>query len=152
MLRSSKKTAEKYNREEKPHQVRNPKTSENGQHSNRSNDRNQKGWRPLILASPCHTSFEGYGPEDLVIIEPPHRGDDPAMAVFASLSPEGEDVGGGVLEEGASSREGGIEELPPPMIHELAGRVLKVSRGERSARFRQELDALLRRYLDDEEE
>lgn len=34
-------------------------------------------WRPIILASPSGTSYAGYGPGDVAIVEPPHRGDSP---------------------------------------------------------------------------
>lgn len=32
-------------------------------------------WRPVILASPSGTSYADYGPGDVAIVEPPHRGD-----------------------------------------------------------------------------
>ncbi|CAM9512096.1 unnamed protein product, partial [Phaeothamnion confervicola] len=32
-------------------------------------------WRPVLLASPCDTSYAGAGPADVAVVEPPHRGD-----------------------------------------------------------------------------
>jgi hypothetical protein len=42
-----------------------------------------------IIPEAADTSFEGYGPEDVVIVEPPHRGDDPQVRLPRRLqSPE----------------------------------------------------------------
>lgn len=40
----------------------------------RKEDSAMSAWRPVILASPSGTSYAGYGPDDVVVVEPPHRG------------------------------------------------------------------------------
>lgn len=99
-------------------------------------------WRPIILASPCETSFTDYAPDDVAIIEPPHRGDDPVLTAM------------GLQLDGEPLEEAYPEGLPsrPPLLHELAGQMIRLPKGEKSARFRRELNALLHRYSQDNTE
>lgn len=99
----------------------------------------EHGWKPVILASPCGTSFTDYTPGDVAIIEPPHRGDDPALTAL------------GLPVDGRSLEESFPEGLPsrPPLLHELVGQMIRLPKGEKSACFRRDLDALLRRYLEE---
>ncbi|CAN0523330.1 unnamed protein product, partial [Laminaria digitata] len=45
-----------------------------GQEEEEEEERRRR-WRPVILASPSGTSYADYGPDDVAIVEPPHRGD-----------------------------------------------------------------------------
>lgn len=52
-------------------------------------------WRPVILASPSGTSYADYGPGDVAIVEPPHRGDsDHVLSDGTKTPPIGSNSGG----------------------------------------------------------
>jgi len=76
------------------------------------------GYRPTLFSSPCETCFSGCEAEDVVVIEPPHRGDrDKSM-------------------DGS-----------PLALHRLAARALRVP-AHRKLSFASSLDALLRHHTD----
>lgn len=131
-----------------------------------SRQREQRRWLPLVLASPSDTSYAGYGPDDVTIVEPPHRGDTNRVSgdgssgtssggpdsapnpVFPGDSAEGE---GGEAEHGAlvaqnlSQAEGTA--TPLLLLHDLVALALRVRKSS-DAGFRKELQELLRRYVD----
>lgn len=55
----------------------------------------RRPWRPVVLASPSGTNFADYGAADVVVIEPPHRGDS------AHVSPSGSASNGGSCSNGS---------------------------------------------------
>eukprot|EP00903_Cladosiphon_okamuranus_P010536 g9966.t1 len=130
--------------------------------------RRRPSWVPLVLASPSDTSYAGYGPEDVAIVEPPHRGDHdwgsggrttgdisnggPGSAPIPGF-PEGSVAGGGQeVEEGALvARDlSQAEEATAPLLHHLVGLALRVRESSDEV-FRKELQELLRRYVDMEQ-
>ena len=131
--------------------------------------RQRRPWLPLVLASPSATSYAGYGPDDVAIVEPPHRGDhgwgrgdgsieigsrDPGSAptaVFPGDSAGREDK---EAEEGGdlnirNSPKAEAEETATPLLllHELVALALRVRRSSDEG-FRTELQELLSRCVD----
>ncbi|CAM9726289.1 unnamed protein product [Ectocarpus sp. 12 AP-2014] len=119
----------------------------------------QRQWRPLILASPSSTSYANYSPADVVIVEPPHRGDSShhvAEESRGNIAPETPESGGppAAAPSGRRGDFGDARSVPDPedhvplMLHELAAMALRVKPGS-DKRFRLEFEALLRRYMED---
>ncbi|CAN0264877.1 unnamed protein product [Pylaiella littoralis] len=121
-------------------------------------------WRPVILASPSGTSYADYGPGDVAIVEPPHRGDSapktpslPHSARRASTHvASGGDPAAGTSKdvgEGYELGERGFKEprvaTAPMLLHELVALALVVGKGSEE-QFRKEFQELLRRYTDNE--
>lgn len=120
--------------------------------------RRRRPWRPLVLASPSDTNYAGHGPSDVAIVEPPHRGDHDLGSGSASIpvitgnlaAGEGIEVEDGDL---VARNLSGAEETTTPsllLLHDLVGLALRVRRSSDEV-FRQELQELLRRYVDIEE-
>eukprot|EP00752_Nemacystus_decipiens_P008617 g7696.t1 len=152
------------------HHLKNADTTGNGGHRNKERledwggfegeertRRRQRSWLPLVLASPSDTSYAGYGPDDVAIVEPPHRGDHdwgdsgPIAAIPGdSASAEGKDAEDGDLAARTSS-EAGAEETPAPLLllHDLVALALRVRKSS-GEDFRQALQELLSRYVDTE--
>ena len=110
----------------------------------------RRRWRPLILASPSGTSYAEYGPDDVVIVEPPHRGDDHGnVCRISPLSDLGEVTtefprGSPAL----TPDEDLVQHGEPLLLHELVALALRVKKSDRQ--FRRELEALLGRSLREE--
>lgn len=142
---------------------------EEGPGRGRGRRRQPRSWQPLVLASPSNTNYAGYGPGDVAIVEPPHRGDsdrglgdggitatggnscrlDQAPStVFRGDSGRGE---GKEAEGGASEARdlSGAEETTTPslLLHDLVTLALRVGKRDDEG-FRRELQALLGRYVD----
>lgn len=100
-------------------------------------------WRPLLLASPSDTSFHSYGPDDVAIVEPPHRGDDDRKICFGGGVSASRGLG--VDPPAGKGRVSAEGEGAPPLLHELVVLALRLG-GD--VMFRAELDGMLRRYLD----
>lgn len=114
----------------------------------------RRRWRPVIFASPSGTSFAEYGPDDVVIVEPPHRGDDEGIIDHdAALSDVGElraESPGGTSPEDVTPDEDLVQrsEEDPLLLHELVALALRVKKSDRQ--FRRELEELIRRHLREE--
>lgn len=109
-------------------------------------------WRPVVLASPSGTSYADYGPDDVVIVEPPHRGDDEgtvdrneALSELGELRTESPD---GSPEEAVPDEDVAQRGDNPLLLHELVALALRVKKSDRQ--FRRELEALLGRRLKEE--
>lgn len=112
----------------------------------------RRQWRPVVLASPSGTSYADYGPDDVVIVEPPHRGDDEgsvdrneALSDLGELSPKSPD---GSPEEVVPDEDVAQRGEDPLLLHELVALALRVKKSDRQ--FRRELEALLGRRLKEE--
>lgn len=128
--------------------------------------RRRQPWLPLVLASPSDTNYAGYGPDDVAIVEPPHRGDrdcglgdgstggsscgrDPALI---PVDPSDSAAGGGKEVKNralatSDSPEAGEAATPLLLLHDLVGLALRVGKSSDEG-FRKELQELLRRYED----
>ena len=124
-------------------------------------------WLPLILASPSDTSYAGYGPSDVAIVEPPHRGDhdwgggDRSAGASTDSAPipgfpdnSGAGEGEAAEDDGLAARDASEAEETSTtsllLLHDLVGLALRVRKSSNGV-FRRELQELLRRYVDVEE-
>lgn len=126
---------------------------EEGGEKERTRPRRRRGsWLPLVLASPSDTSFAEYGPGDVAIVEPPHRGDTDGGP--GSVTFEAGNFDGSSTADGASvARDlSGAEEATPAllMLHDLVALALRVGKSSEEG-FRKELQELLLRYVDKED-
>lgn len=127
--------------------------------------RQRRSWRPLVLASPSDTSYAGYGPDDVAIVEPPHRGDrdcgpGDGTAGARSGGPESAPIpafsGASAAEEGKELDDGALAArdlseaaettTPPLLLHDLVALALRVGKSSDKG-FRKELQELLCRYV-----
>lgn len=110
-------------------------------------------WRPVLLASPSGASYADCGPDDVAIVEPPHRGDnddDRFNNELAFLETRGRAAASPDNRSQVENKNEG-EGVPEasdevPMLHELVALALRVPKGG-GERFRREFQALLRRHL-----
>ncbi|CAN0347888.1 unnamed protein product [Ascophyllum nodosum] len=101
-------------------------------------------WRPVVLASPSDTSFVDFGPNDVAIVEPPHR---PAGGFLETVALSSARMLDQSTQDAAKIAED-VEETAPP-LHKLVASALKVGEEDRR-QFHREFHSLLRRYVPEE--
>lgn len=138
-----------------------------GEHGGEKERRRRRLWRPLVLASPSDTNYAGYGPGDVAIVEPPHRGDSDrglgdgttgagygggrdSAPIPVSPADSADGKGDEVVDGALVARDLlGAEEttIPLLLLHDLVALALRVGKSSDQG-FRKELQELLRRYVD----
>ena len=127
---------------------------EGGEEEKEEEEDGRRRWRPVIFASPSGTSYADYGPDDVVIVEPPHRGDDEGRVDSIAALPDvgqrrAESPHSGSPEE-VTPDEGLVQhgEEDPLLLHELVALALRVKKSD--IQFRRELEELIGRRLREE--